>query len=285
MRIFFTSLMWCYVMFVPWGTTLRRIGTILFPTSLTVSWDPSSPSRRLVSVVRAFDWFEAVRYEAHDGVNGIEVWRREEVWTGWAAFGRLLLRVPLLWPIVPLLALGFAVYPALADHATTGSVSRADTWHPVAITGGVLLGLNVLFGLFLINSWPFSVYPTHAGTSGEYITDIKMVVTTTEGDTVAAESVLDLAPSRRRGLMRQVLSAPDSTTRLQKLRRATAMLSEQIPPSMKAEEVRMYRAKISKVPEKWDENPVERSLMLTVPLHGSSAPPSENGSAHDVSPE
>lgn len=269
MRIFFTSLMWCYVMFVPWGTTLRRIGRTFFPDPVTVRCGASTSSvGRLVAVVRSGDWFEALDYQEDDrlAANALRVEGADQTWTGWAALGQLVLRVPLLWPLAPILGLGFALPLSLGEHRPRAR-SSPDTRQVVTLTGAGLLGINVLFGLFLINSFPFSVYPTHAGVAGRYITDVDMLISTASRDTLKAESILDLAPSRRRGLMRQVLSAPDSASQARQLRRIASLLNDRIPDSIEAEEVLIYREKISKVPEQWENNPVERSLVTTIPLN------------------
>jgi hypothetical protein len=273
MRIVFSTLMWCYVVFVPWGALLRRIGTFFFPRPLTVRYPVESPLRRLMAVVRAGDWLRRIRYRESErsGLQGLEVEHRGTVWTGATAFGLLLLRVPLLWPIAPVLALGFALRTAASGQTATTNSSRRWTRWQVSAVGGALLGINVLFGLFLINSWPFSVYPTHAGVSGRYMTDVDLKLRTVTGDTLDAEPLMGLSASRRRGLMRQVLSAPDSAARARDVRRLARLLAPRIPDSVGAEEMYVYRVKESKVPEQWEANPVGRSLLLTISLNDTLA--------------
>jgi hypothetical protein len=272
MRIVFSALMWCYVVFVPWGALLRRVGRLLFPAVLTVRFPETAPMlRRLMAVVRAGDWLRRVRYREHPAPQGIEAERDGTVWTGGAAFGLLLVRVPLLWPVAPFLALGvWLSAPAGGQESAETARSRRHTRWSVTVTGGALLGINVVFGLFLINSWPFSVYPTHAGVSGRYITDIDLDLHTATGDTLDAEPVLGLSASRRRGLMRQVLSAPDAAARKQEGRQLAQLLAARVPDSIAAETVYVYRVTISKAPDDWAANPVDRSLLFTLPLDVSS---------------
>lgn len=273
MRIVFYTLMWGYVVFVPWGSLLRRAGRFLFPTPLTVRY-PATASwlRRLVAVVRTSDWLRRVHYRESErpDLRGLEAELGGTVWRGSSAIGSLLLRVPLVWPIAPVLALGFAVGMPTVGRETETDPSRRSTRWMVSVTGGALLGINVLFGLFLINSWPFSVYPTHAGVSGRYMTGVDLDLRTVTGDTLEAEPLLGLSASRRRGLMRQVLSAPDPGSRRREIERLTQLLAARIPDSTEAETAYVYREKRSKVPKQWETNPVDRSLLLAIPLSDSS---------------
>ena len=81
-----------------------------------------------------------------------------------------------------------------------------------------------------------------------------------------AEPLLNLAPSRRRGLMRQVLAAPDSARQVQILRNVADVVRESVPEEGAARALYAYRVKESKVSEQWADNPVERTLIVRLPF-------------------
>lgn len=93
-----------------------------------------------------------------------------------------------------------------------------------------------------------------------------MVVTTTAGDTIDAERVLDLPPSRRQGLGRMVLAAPDSVRRVQLLQQVSDVVRNGLPDRVTPQSIDVYRVKESKVPEHWANNPVEHTLVVRLPV-------------------
>jgi hypothetical protein len=70
--------------------------------------------------------------------------------------------------------------------------------------------------------------------------------------------------------MRQVLSAPDAAARKQEGRQLAQLLAARVPDSIAAETVYVYRVTISKAPDDWAANPVDRSLLFTLPLDGAA---------------
>lgn len=271
MRIVFSTLMWCYVVFLPWGRVFRRAGRWMFDGKRLVRYNSAGTVMgRLMAVVHWGDWFHSLEYRPDSDLSpgmDLAVADQGEIITGWRAFGRVLSRVPLVWPLTPMLAIFFAARSQNAWGLRSGNRGERSTLgRAVWLVGGGLFVVNLFFGLFLVNSWPFSVYPTHAGTSGPYITDTELLVTTMAKDTLSADDVLGLSRSRRRGLAREILAAPDSADRDSMLRQVSSVLRNNIPASLEARDVHVYRLTISKVPEQWENNPVERTLILTIPL-------------------
>lgn len=274
MRIFFSNLMACYVVFVPWGKIMRRLGDWLYLTPLVVRYNGNHGTLgRLAAVLRTGDWFHGIRLrrEQNDFKGDVllqaGVGRRAV--TGWKALGRTLMRVPLLWPLAPIVALVFGVARMQrVAEAHSSSVSIDTSRRMVHVTGGILFGINAVFGLFLINSWPFSVYPTHAGVSGPYITDVSMMAITQRGDTLDAEPLLEMNPVRRRGLARHILSAPDSMARGKVVQKITQAIKTETA-ARQTREMLFYKLKISKIPEQWSKNPIERTLLFTTSVQSA----------------
>ena len=66
--------------------------------------------------------------------------------------------------------------------------------------------------------------------------------------------------------MREILAAPDATRRREILTGVSSVLQDRMPATRDASELLVYRLKLSKVPEQWENNPVERTLLLTMPI-------------------
>jgi len=66
--------------------------------------------------------------------------------------------------------------------------------------------------------------------------------------------------------MREILAAPDSTRRAEILNGVSSVLRERMLPARDARKLSVYQLKLSKVPEQWENNPVERTLLLTIPI-------------------
>jgi hypothetical protein len=285
MRIVFWNLIACYTLFVPWGRFAEWVGRHLFNQPLLVQYAPNDPSAaRVAAVLRAFDWLRGLEcVPATDAEpDRIRVRGGEDEYKGWGGLLRALVRVPLAAPLFPFLIAAFAWRrPAAGAPNRTGGESTATMVaedHQLGrlgtLVGGVLLSVNVAFGLFLINSWPFSVYPTHAGVSGPYITDVRIQAVTAEKETTSVGPLLDLSPTRRRGMARTLLAASDTSEQRRQTCRAARLVANRHPRSARVTEVRFQRVRISKVPSQWEQNPIGQSLMAAVPISdGASSSP------------
>lgn len=200
MSISFITLQVMYVMFVDWQRVLSWLGKRYGPP-LRILYDGNCGlCRRTLGVLGTLDWFQALKpinalkreaVEA-EGLGLLDdaalmqdmhaAWEDQQgewqVAKGYAAYQAIAWRVPLLWPILPLLYLppiptiGRAVYRRVADSracrvptAPSGgqppiATKPAWTWKPmVALAGTLLLGQCVLGAGRLHMSWPIACYP------------------------------------------------------------------------------------------------------------------------------
>ncbi|MGH7293056.1 MAG: hypothetical protein ACREJT_17675, partial [Myxococcota bacterium] len=189
LRILFAALLVCYVVFVDWAALLAAAGRRLFPARLVVAYDGQlRSSRRLVAALQSVDVLRAVEWrDTASDTRGQADERDPFVLALAGARGakrgpipfRLLARLPLALPLVPLLAW-------LAGGASAGAppaVRRepAGTFGP-AVVGGLLLAANIYCGIFSIDSWPFSVFPRFAGIARPERTALEVVVRSPAGE-------------------------------------------------------------------------------------------------------
>ncbi|NNM25960.1 MAG: DUF393 domain-containing protein, partial [Phycisphaerales bacterium] len=198
MRIRFVALQWCLLVLIDWSRLFAAVGRGLFRVPLAVVYDDGCGfCRRVVAALRTLDWLDRVEWvPARDRTaveraglgalppaalaRDIHVARGEEVRPGYAGYQLIARRLPLLWPIVPLLhvwpvtAIGARGYRKVADTRTTcgpdqlrnARPEQRRLW-PVTTVGIVLLAGNTLLGLAgITSSWPLSAYPTFAGPVG-----------------------------------------------------------------------------------------------------------------------
>jgi hypothetical protein len=140
----------------------------------------------------------------------------------------------------------------------------------IFVIGSLLFAINILFGITLIDSWPFAVYPTFASVEEKYLQSLTISLsnpdrTTTEIIPYKEQSLQSrIHPSRLIGLFTQVLWARDST---EVKRRGTALiqvLAEDDARIRHATSIRMYKDICSVIPEEQKKNPVRRDLLLSV---------------------
>ncbi|MGB7946617.1 MAG: DCC1-like thiol-disulfide oxidoreductase family protein, partial [Candidatus Binatia bacterium] len=140
LRISFRDLLRCYVVFFDWNMIFRRIGTWLYREPRYVIYDGNcSRCRRTIASLRVFDIFGRLTYvNAHDkesirehGLLWLDasaimtdlyvVTARKQGWPGFFGYRILAARIPILWPIWPLLyvwpitAIGTRLYRHVAD--------------------------------------------------------------------------------------------------------------------------------------------------------------------------
>ncbi|MGL4514972.1 MAG: DCC1-like thiol-disulfide oxidoreductase family protein [Lacipirellulaceae bacterium] len=202
MNISFVTLQVMYVTFVDWRRVFAWVGKTLFGEPMRVLYDGNCGlCRRTLGVLGALDWFGALRpvnaldraaveREDLDWLSDDDLmtdmhaaWRPGEAreWEfarGYGAYQALAWRVPMLWPLVPILglwpvtAIGRLVYRKVADSracrvpvAPKGeSLPLAGaprwSWKPLAIVAGTLLAGQCLLGAARIHkAWPIACYP------------------------------------------------------------------------------------------------------------------------------
>jgi len=281
-RLFWT-LQVCYVTFVNWAGLLRRLGRWLFPAPLFVAYDGNCRlCRRTIALLRTADWFERTTYvnaldeEAlrQHGLHGLDrqallvdmhAVSGTRVWRGYDAYRAMAWRIPLLWPVAPILslwpvtAIGRRIYRHVADARSceigAGSQRGAPALRSMAapagtlavtLVGGFLLLGNTYFGLRTQSSaWPLACYPTFRQviTIPEYSTLRVAVI-----DAVGQERWLDdrsmeqrATTGRWNNLLGSILSARDEGTRRQRLIALWQLWLRQDPSLARIKLVRFYK--------------------------------------------
>jgi len=150
-------------------------------------------------------------------------------------------------------------------------------WATVFV-GSVLLAGAVATGVRLLDvMWPFMLYPTFASVEGT----TRMQMSVRAVDAMGRERDVDLRrlnaglpqgfePTRLYGLVDRMIADPDPL-RAQKLRALWTVLAPSDPTLRDARAVRFYREKVSVVPERRHDAPLERELVLELdPTHSAS---------------
>jgi len=306
MRISFSSLIRCYVVFFDWNAIFRRVGCWLYGEEMYVLYDGNCKlCRRTIASLRVFDIFGRVMYvnacdEEAIKDHGLQwlhppvlmadmhVIVRQKVWKGFAAYRALAFRIPVLWPAVPFLYLwpvptiANRVYRHVADSRTcsivrapalqTGEDRDSPQLRSCAVTmvGAFLLFGNVLAGIGQVGfSWPLACYPTFAGIAGPETDLVEISVLTAAGQTIPLNGQTlgqTLDVTRFWGLMGQVLSAETDTQRRIRLKALWQLWEQNDPRLQQADSLRFYRVTLSTIPEQWRANPVHRELVLELKL-------------------
>jgi len=307
MRIRFTVLQWCYVVLIDWEGLFHRLGRWTFNQRLTVSYDCARLGR-WVALVRVFDLLGRVDYEpvspARQKSRGRSRFAADvapppavlSVCPGGgdpirghrAAVRAWLLRVPLLWWLMPLTAVA-PVGLFEADGSRHGGASRRvrtarkarpgpllPRWAPAALIGGVLIVGNVHFGIRKeLEVWPVSCYPTFDFVMrSPHKARVEFEFVGTDGVAVAPDYRV-LGPAGSAGMQRLqsgVLAIRDPAVRDRYLRAFADVLERALPPDAAVAEMRAYRVVDTTIPELHGRHP-RRAHVATVGLADFLAKP------------
>jgi predicted DCC family thiol-disulfide oxidoreductase YuxK len=160
-------------------------------------------------------------------LTDIHVFTPTRTFKGFDAYRRLAWRVPLLWPILPLLYLppvgliGRRVYRRVADHRLCHVASEPQVpvrplllrrrWTVAPTTvGAIILSLALVAAATdTVNGWPVALYPTFAGLHTAQSNRLSVVRLSTTGaaTTIALKSCFRWMPSDRyAGLVRSTIA-------------------------------------------------------------------------------
>lgn len=199
MNISFATMQVLYVMFVDWQKLLSWLDARIFGSRLFILYDGNcSLCRRTISLLLALDWLQALR--PINALDELEVTRRglahldpvsllvdmhtaqrldDGQWhtaKGYDAYRQIARRIPLLWPLLPVLhlppvaAAGRAIYRRVADSRSCqvtppgpsliGSSSLRWSARPLLVVAALLLLAQVVLGMGRIRTaWPVACYP------------------------------------------------------------------------------------------------------------------------------
>lgn len=305
MRIFFYDLLICYVALFDVDYWFQKLGRWLFPDKLTLYYDENSHFwRRAAAVIVVLDILDRITLASM--VDTVDTARQavlqldhrstgeimhavcgDRTWVGFAAYRALATRVPMLWPIVPLLYLvpikvvGTELYRRIADLRTCSipqrtpqpvytTMSHRRGIAPVVIVGVFLLVVNVYAGgRRIVSGWPFACYPLFDLIQRDEIDSLQVEALDATGEEIRSGAP-DLSEKfmgqRFRGLLENLLrmrTPGESADRLQALWK---LYVQEDPRLEKATVVRFYRVTLCTIPERRHLNPVKTQLVFEMKL-------------------
>src|ERR1700690_1016167 len=208
MRIFFYDLLICYVALFDWSSWLKKLGGKLFPSRLRVFYDGSCRfCRSTIAAIRSLDvldcmtfinsradaetaWQELPGNDRSALLQNIRAVSGDDTFVGFSAYRAMAIRTPILWPLVPFLALpsvqraGDRIYRRISSTRTCApaaetapqlydSSATLRTIAAISILGALLIWANRYWGAWQISSgWPFACYPTFSGILGAEMTSV-----------------------------------------------------------------------------------------------------------------
>ena len=258
-----------YAAALDWHKIFRWCGRIIFGRRVALRYRPDA-EQSLAAVMQTVDLFGAVDYQADRAAP-----KECLLWNGaplrgirpWIA---ALLRVPFMGLALPVL-----LFPMLRRRLRP-SRSSAST-RPTAVAGALLLGVNILCGAALIDSWPFAVYPTFAGMDKGQVPTLLLAAQNDRGAVVGevrpffhsdfrsqfdSSSRLNAYLKRLAGLKRSELESESK-----KMEALWNIWKTSDPELGKiARKVQFYRIMVSTSPEEFGNPLDERKLLYTLSL-------------------
>lgn len=304
MRIPFFDLWICYVALFDVSGWLARLGHRLFPRECTVFYDGScSFCRRTISIVRAFDILNCLTFV--DALDDTEMERRgfspsdrpaflqdmhavsgKRIWVGFRAYRTMAIRIPLLWPIVPVLYIplvedaGNRLYRRAAHMRTCslnerGASRKVEAFEisarqcaPIVIIGVLFLVASSYCGAQgIVRGWPFACYPRFAWNPGNEIESVE-ISALTPGGKVVFQDTPDLHRTLKYhafgGQLASLLSKgkQDPSGFAERIKALWKLNVQQDPRLEKASIIRCYRVTLNTIPERRNENPIVRELIF-----------------------
>jgi len=261
--------------------------------------------RRTVAALRTVDFLNRVQYvnafdskalenfgldrlNSGDLLKDMHAVNGKKVYRGFYAYRALISRIPLLWPVLPLLFLGpiakigNRIYRHVADSRTcqiTTPLKPADVVLPngqsilrlpVCWVGLLLLVVNSFLGFRgAVNAWPFACYPTFAYIAQDQISSIEIVIQDYHGQesTWDEHSLQNYFPKERlREMFRRILSAENAGSRESRLRGLWESLIQKDKSFRTVNSVRFYRVSYKIEPRENWKKPFSRELLYVMKI-------------------
>ncbi len=305
MRIFFYDLLICYIALFDVASWLEKLGCRLFPNKLTVYYDENCRfCRRTVAAMAVLDILDRItlvsvlneaetvrvpifQLDHRAARKDMRAVSGAQTWVGFAAYRTLAARLPLLWPIVPLLhwapieAVGTKLYRRIADSRTWSlpqrtsqiayrSDSSARGYTSVVIVGILLLAGNVYAGgRRIMSGWPFACYPLFDFIQRDQIDSLQVEALDPTGEVIrssAADLEGKFSGQRFRSLLELLLQIRRPGESADRLKALWKLYVQEDPHLRKATTVRFYRVTLCTIPESQRWNPVKSELVLEMKL-------------------
>lgn len=244
-QIDFSQVLFVYPILFDWRFVLTWLRTRLRGAPRRIEFDPARPAAvRAVSLLRRFDVAGAFVFNP---VPGAALRDPETGEAGSDLAGRLVRRLPALWPAWPL------AWPLLRDvdrevaappaHAAPSSSTRAA--HAVAAP---IVALAVVHGVAGYVSWPFTVFPTFPGIASDVVSRYEVYADLGDGELekVPHKQILarQLRLSQVRWLVRGTFRKGGPAQRERQARALWAVLVAEEPELGRARRVVMTHAQV-----------------------------------------
>jgi predicted DCC family thiol-disulfide oxidoreductase YuxK len=305
MKIDFTSLAKGYVTFLDFNAIFHGIGHQLFPKDMYVVYDGNCKlCRRTIATLRVFDILGRLTF-----VNALDnqaltthnlLWLDSQAlvadmhtvletksWKGFLAYRILIQRMPILWPILPLLyiwpvpVIAKRIYRRVADSRTCSlpqteisKVSKPNyqprTYSQVLMVVGISLCIaNLLTGFAgIYKGWPFA---TLAGPQTVILEVVPLSSTGTPFAFAPKDLKKEFRPHKFVGLTKSILKeTEDPIQKQQKLSALWQVYSRSYPNFQQAKSVQFYETTVWNAPERRLEKPIQRSLIFELTLKPES---------------
>ncbi len=297
MLISFISLQECYVVLFDWGRIFGWVGRKIYGNELFFIYDGNCRMcRRTVASLRVFDVFGRVGYlDGRDehalrdaGLGWIDRNRVEtdvqavtenRVQAGFAAYRALGHRIPLFWPVLPLLylrpiaCLGEFGYRRIANarHRCDETCSHIafSEWRPrdlrllgTSAVGTLLLAGCIVCGVdHIVSGWPSACYPTFSAPPGTQIESLVIFANSHSGQ-IQPVKITAIYYHRLYGLLVNILATSDPALRRQRMQALWSFAVQSDPKLLQATFVRFYRQTLWTDPSLWKKNPAEAELLM-----------------------
>jgi predicted DCC family thiol-disulfide oxidoreductase YuxK len=192
LRIQFTALQSCYVIFFDWTAICSWIGRKLSLGGATVFYDPHCKlCRRTAGTLAIFDWTNSLTFVANPVPERFfsVIADNGRAGVGYEAYKLIAARLPLLWLLRPFMGLpgiqqlGTLIYARVAASRTCSILDKTESRgdHSVSATTPFIaravplagLGLMALFGLLHVEeTWPLSCFPAFDGPSSDSVAQL-----------------------------------------------------------------------------------------------------------------
>jgi hypothetical protein len=299
MRIGFFSLQWSYIALFDWSPAFLAIGRWLYREDMFFLYDGDCRKcRRTVASLRVCDIFERVTYlnlRNRDTVRDAGTICvnadpekthpyavvEKSGWAGFRAYGVLARRIPLLWPLIPILypilysspsGIGRSIHRHSSDtpaRSGTGrglvlpeAEGRRTRLSVIAAVGTALVLICSFCGARkIVSGWPFACYPTFSSPAAEKIETLAMVASTSSGETFTV-GIKAISYERLYGLLSGILETRDPLLQQDRLRDLWTFAVRSDPTLQKAKHVQFFRQTLWANPELWKSNPIDQKLLL-----------------------
>jgi len=289
----FWSLQISYTALVDWARVLPGFGRALFRGPLRFVYDGDCRAcRRAVASLATMNVLDGVVWvdDRDAAAGGVQAVSGGQAWRGFAAYRAAAARLPPLWPVWPFLylwpisAVGDVLWrraehqrvaPLASDAVPTRQTTRFLPWQ--AALGGLLIAGSVATGTGALGlEWPVALYPTFAVLQTPTSTQLTIRVEEESGverpvdlRTLNSWTAEAFQTMRLQALVDRILETPDPELKAMRLTALWSALSPMDPSLQKVRLVRFFRDTVTTVPERRDENPLSRDLLLEVTPDGT----------------